>query len=387
MNSVPLGKVAKINPTGNGRQASDSLCSFVPMEAVDDITGLIICKQTRLASEVSKGYTSFREGDVLFAKITPCMENGKVAIADNLKNGYGYGSTEFHVLRAGEEIIPLWIYYYLRQEGVRQHAQRHMTGSAGQQRVPTSFMEELQIPLPLPDEQRRIATILEAADNERRRRLAAMELSNKFLQDVFVQMFGDPVTNPMGWKTIKLSKLGNLDRGRSKHRPRNAPELLGGKYPLVQTGEVANAKRYIRSYSQTYSEFGLKQSKLWPQGTLCITIAANIAKTGILMFDACFPDSVVGFVPYRKSDTEFVQHWFAFVQQHLESTAPESAQKNINLEILRDLDVPVPPETLRDKFAHIVQDYERLYLKQQESARQSEHLFQTFLHRAFNGEL
>jgi len=89
--------------------------------------------------------------------------------------------------------------------------------------------------------------------------------------------------------------VGTLDRGVSKYRPRNAPELLGGPYPLVQTGEVSNCDGYIRSHVSTYSESGLRQSKMWPAGTLCITIAANIAKTGILTFPSCFPDSVVGF--------------------------------------------------------------------------------------------
>src|SRR5690606_38147340 len=99
------------------------------------------------------------------------------------------------------------------------------------------------------------------------------------------------------WEHVPLCELGNLDRGVSKHRPRNEPALLGGPYPLVQTGDVANSEGYIQNHLSTYTELGLKQSKLWPAGTLCITIAANIANTGILTYDACFPDSVVGFVP------------------------------------------------------------------------------------------
>ncbi len=200
-------------------------------------------------------------------------------------------------------------------------------------------------------------------------------------------MFGDPVTNPMGWDIEELGLIGVLDRGRSKHRPRNAPELFGGSYPFIQTGDVANSSGYIKSYKQTYSEQGLKQSKLWSKGTLCITIAANIAKTGILTFDACFPDSIVGFLPHQKTNTDFIQQWFSFIQQNLEDTAPESAQKNINLEILRGLPVPLPPLPLQEKFAQIVQKHERFRTQQREAQRQAEHLFQTLLHRAFRGEL
>lgn len=94
--------------------------------------------------------------------------------------------------------------------------------------------------------------------------------------------------------------MGELAREKSKNRPRNAPELLNGPYPLIQTGDIANAGIYLKEYTQTYSELGLKQSKMWKKGTLCITIAANIAKTSILTFDACFPDSVVAFIPSEK---------------------------------------------------------------------------------------
>ncbi|NEQ51344.1 MAG: hypothetical protein F6K11_14590 [Leptolyngbya sp. SIO3F4] len=252
-----------------------------------------------------------------------------------------------------------------------------------------SMQKAKDIPIPLPplDEQRRIANIAMRADRLRRTRRYGQQLSDTYLQSVFLEMFGDPVSNPKGWEIVKLSKIGVLDRGVSKHRPRNDPTLLGGPYPLIQTGDVANSGGYIRNYHQTYSEIGLKQSKIWSKGTLCITIAANIAKTGILEFDACFPDSVVGFQPGEKTNIEFVQFWFSFLQKILEETAPESAQKNINLEILRDLDIILSPLPLQQKFATIVQRFQRLRSQQQEADRQAEHLFQSILHRAFRGEL
>lgn len=122
----------------------------------------------------------------------------------------------------------------------------------------------------------------------------------------FIEMFGDPVINSKGWEKKKLNELGELSRGKSKHRPRNAPELLGGQYPLVQTGDIASVSIYLKVYTQTYSELGLKKSKMWDKGTLCITIAANIAKTSILTFDAYFPDSVVAFIPNDKTNSMFI---------------------------------------------------------------------------------
>lgn len=184
---------------------------------------------------------------------------------------------------------------------------------------------------------------------------------------------------------LELSDIGKLARGRSKNRPRNAPILYGGKYPFIQTGDITNAEGYIRIYQQTYSELGLKQSKIWQAGTLCITIAANIAKTAVLTFDACFPDSVVGFVPNEKTNVEYVQYWFSFIQKELEESAPESAQKNINLEILRELPIPIPPPALQEQFAGVVARHESLRRRQAESARQAEGLFQSMLSEAFRG--
>jgi len=160
--------------------------------------------------------------------------------------------------------------------------------------------------------------------------------------------------NPMDWEVKSLSELGELNRGISKHRPRNAPELLGGVHPLIQTGEVAAADLYITNYTSTYSDIGLRQSKKWPKGTLCITIAANIAKTAILDFDACFPDSIVGFVPSDKVNQIFIHYWFSFFQKTLEEQAPQLAQKNINLQILRSLKMIVPPIKLQNEFAEFV---------------------------------
>ena len=167
-------------------------------------------------------------------------------------------------------------------------------------------------------------------------------------------MFGDPVLNEMGWEIATLNKVGTIGRGVSKYRPRNASELFGGIYPFIQTGDVANSGNYIVDYHSTYSEFGLKQSKLWDKGTLCITIAANIAKTSILAFDSCFPDSIVGFISGERTNNMFIHYWFSYFQNILESQAPESAQKNINLKILSELKVILPPLSLQNEFADFV---------------------------------
>lgn len=149
------------------------------------------------------------------------------------------------------------------------------------------------------------------------KRKEELSLLDQLVKSRFVELFGDPVSNPYSLPEDTLPNLGKFGRGVSKHRPRNDIKLLGGKYPLIQTGDVANAGLYITSYSSTYSELGLKQSKMWEKGTLCITIAANIAKTAILEFDACFPDSVVGFIGNERTNNIFIHYWFSFFKQSL----------------------------------------------------------------------
>lgn len=248
-------------------------------------------------------------------------------------------------------------------------------------------LKKIKIKVPEIPIQKRIADLLDKADTLRQKDRELLEQYDRLAESVFLEMFGDPVLNNKNWPKLQLSEIGQLDRGVSKNRPRNSPELLGGPYPLIQTGDVANSGGYIKDFNSTYSEKGLKQSKLWKKGTLCITIAANIAKTGILGFDACFPDSIVGFIPSSKTNTAFVQGWFSFFQKILEEGAPESAQKNINLKILRELEIIFPPIDLQSKFARIIQNIEEQKGKMFMGINQSESLFQSLLQKAFRGEL
>ena len=197
---------------------------------------------------------------------------------------------------------------------------------------------------------------------------------------------------PEGWVWATLPQLGELARGKSKHRPRNDPRLFGGTYPFIQTGDVKNSSGKITKFTQTYNEFGLAQSRFWHAGTLCITIAANIADSGLLTFSSCFPDSVVGFIPEKNHcDVRFIEFFMRIAKKDLEKYAPATAQKNINLNILQKLAVPLPPLPEQRR---IVAEIERCLSAADEtektidqSLKHAERLRQSILKKAFEGKL
>jgi type I restriction enzyme S subunit len=166
----------------------------------------------------------------------------------------------------------------------------------------------------------------------------------------------------MTWTPQRLDQLGYLSRGRSRHRPRDAVHLYDGPYPFIQTGDVKHAGLYITEYQQTYSDTGLEQSRLWSAGTLCITIAANIADTAILGFDACFPDSVIGFIPHtRKADARFVKYFFdATIQRRVQQFTQGAAQDNLSIEKLLSIEFPVPSVDVQKRIADILSAYDDL---------------------------
>lgn len=165
----------------------------------------------------------------------------------------------------------------------------------------------------------------------------------------------------MSWDYVTLDMLGDVSRGKSKHRPRNDASLFGGQYPFIQTADVKSADFYINDYTETYNEKGLAQSKLWKSGTLCITIAANIADTAILGIDACFPDSIMGFVPYDGvSDVRFVKYSFDLLQKNMKQISQGTAQDNLSWEKLSTFKFPAPHIDIQRKIADYLSAYDDL---------------------------
>jgi len=160
---------------------------------------------------------------------------------------------------------------------------------------------------------------------------------------------------------FKLDQLGSLARGKSRHRPRNDPSLYGGLWPFFQTGDVKEAELYLRNFTQTYNEVGLAQSKLWPVGTLCITIAANIAETAILGIPGCFPDSIVGFIPDpKKSDARFIKYFIETLKIGMQNASKGTTQDNLSVDKLMTFDFVVPNVEEQRRIASILSAYDDL---------------------------
>ena len=323
------------------------------------------------------------QGDIVFARTG--ATTGKSYLVQNPPQDAVFASYLIRLrLKPGAD--PSYVAHFFRSTDYWHQITTFSEGVA-QPGVNATKLKQIDVPLPSVEEQQRIAAVLDAADELRTKRRQALAKLDTLTQAIFIDMFGNPVVNPAGYEVGRLTHLGSLNRGLSKHRPRNDPALLGGQWPLIQTGDVANSSGYIDSYSSTYSELGLRQSQLWPTGTLCITIAANIAKTGILQMDACFPDSVVGFAASHSDDNEYVRALLNFLQPILEANAPESAQKNINLKVLRELPIPIPSSPERAKFAGLIHDLNGQRRLLEEDGVRLDTLFASLQQKAFNGEL
>jgi type I restriction enzyme, S subunit len=256
-------------------------------------------------------------------------------------------------------------------------------------------LQEFQIPLPpLPEQQGIVAILNEAFEgidaavaNAEKNLTNARELFESYLNNVFTQ-------KGVGWIQKSLRDIAiDFGRGKSKHRPRNDPTLYDGPYPFIQTGDVRNCEHIIEVSTQTYNENGLAQSKLWPKGTICITIAANIAETGILRFDACFPDSIIGIVVDDAVTTnDFVEYLLQSLKSHIKQKGKGSAQDNINLATFENELFPFPPtldeqKTIVETLNALSETTQRLEAISQQKLVALAELKQSILQKAFSGEL
>ena len=358
------------------------------MEKVSE-DGAIDVSNLLAFEDISSGLTLFEQGDVLFAKITPCMENGKGAYVATLPTQYAFGSTEFHVLRPSPQVDAKFLYYATFNPVYRAYAAENMTGAAGQKRVSSRFLKDTRLFLPETCEQKRIAAYLDASCRAIDAAMAAKRRQIEVLDELLNSIIHQAVTRginldtkmkpsgldwlseiPEHWQERQIKRMCSLVRGQFTHRPRNDPALYDGPYPFVQTGDITSAKKYIITYSQTLNELGLSASKMFPRGTLVMSIAANIGDVAILDFEACFPDSMIGMIPGHKTNLDFLYYLMRAMKGIMLRSAVLSTQLNLNYVRIGTNFAPFPPKKEQEDIA------EYLDAKEQEALAVKETLYQ-----------
>lgn len=284
-----------------------------------------------------------------------------------------------------------FVFYFLQTPLFKRVFANKVAGLIGG--VSTSKLKNMSIAYPPLKEQKKLVRQLDTlfVEIDTQKQIAQKKLQNA--KELFESELNKLFAENTGWEYKKLSEIAiDFGRGKSKHRPRNDKCLYDGPYPFIQTGDIRNSKHYITSYTQTYNETGLAQSKLWPKGTLCITIAANIAETGILDFDACFPDSVIGGTfDNSRTSVYFVEYLLQSFKSVLQAKGKGSAQDNINLGTFENQFFPFPDKSVQDSIVQRLDtlreqthELEQIYTQQ---LADLDELKQSILKKAFNGEL
>lgn len=380
--TVALGDVCRViagqSPKGKHYNKEGNGVAFY--QGKKDFGAVYINPPTVWTTEVTKLAS---KGDILMSVRAPVgpvnFSNDEVCIGRGLA-----------AIQHNSKINRFYLFYYFLK------IQNELVGSSGAvfNSINKSQIESLRIPLPPLLIQEKIVAKLDAIFAEIDKAIVAAEANVKNAEALFQSYLTEIFEcTDEEWELKTLSDISSyMGRGKSKHRPRNDEKLFGGKYPFIQTGDVRNSNMYVTSYTQTYNELGLRQSKLWPANTVCITIAANIAEVAILGFDACFPDSVIGVIPDQKqTNSEFLFFMLLYAQKKIKSFSKGSAQENINLATFENMHFKIPSI---DNQIQIVEQLNHLKLLASNVINAKLNkiisltaLKQSILQQAFNGEL
>jgi type I restriction enzyme, S subunit len=398
---TPLGSVAEINPRRTPiERADDEPTSFVPMEAVDEVQG-VAEPILRPYGEIKRGYTAFQDDDVLFAKITPCMQNGKQAIATGLTDGIGFGTTEFHVVRAGEDVLPSWLHRFLRRPSIRGRAAEAFTGAVGQQRVPPDFLRCIPIPLPPLAEQRRVADRLDEAMAEvtgarmavDRQAQDCSRLKSALIEEVLggrAIATNDPAEQPgKGW--IALSGVARLESGHTPSRKR--PEWWGGNVPWIALPDIRAFDGITAEVtSETINELGLANSsaRLLPEGTVVLSRTASVGFVTVMGKPMATSQDFVNWVPGPKLRSWYLAYALIGAPDYLRGLSSGAVHKTIYMPTLKSLHIRLPSLHAQDRMvkriqaAHSIADEARKFVEAQSTALDA--LPASLLSAAFRGE-
>lgn len=395
--TAKLAEIAEINPRfdRSGFTNPAEVVTFVPMAQVSEVSGAITSEDHRPLGELLKGFTPFADRDVLVAKITPCFENGKIAHA-RISRRAGFGSTEFHVVRAdAQRLDDRFLFHFLRQPLIRVQGEKRMTGSGGQRRVPKAFLENLDVPIPPLAEQRRIAAILDKANTLRAKRREAIAKLDQLLQSVFLDMFGDPVSNPKKWSVRPIAELAEVLRDgpfgsnlKSSHYVPRGVRVVRlqniGVWKFLDEDAAYISEKHFQSLPRNHCSAGdvLIGTLGDPNLRACILpphLSPALNKADCLMFRVDKATAVAEYVCGLVNSPSLLRG--------AQSLALGQTRLRISMGRLKELRVPVPPLERQKFFASAIAKIDEEKRLLQQSVGQLEAFFLSLQHRAFSGTL
>lgn len=387
---VSLGEVAEINPHSD-TPSPDGEVSFVGMADLDSLSARTSVGVTRAFSQVSKGYTVFCNGDILVAKITPCFENNKIGQAQ-LCHKIGVGSTEFHVLRPGDQLDDRYLLHFLRQDGVRRRGEMRMTGSAGQRRVPAAFLRDLQIPLPSLDEQRRLSAILEQAQRLTERYQTMTAHFDELIAAIFASIVEGPDIPRQSLRSLgvdfKSGKniIGSAQDSHPINRVIKVSAVSSGVFDPVES------KPLPQTYRPPDDHRIHKGDILFGRASGSIDLLGATAVVDQECADLFLPDKVwrLTIFPEQMTTREFIlgvlrsSDFRAFVRHHASGAA---GVRNIGKSTVLSYQAPVPCASAQQIYSDRVVAIRKQMQKTSRAATIAAELFKTLQSRAFSGQL
>lgn len=387
---VKLGAACYINPRlpKNTDQTQD--VSFLSMSSIS-AKGKITGQETRALSVTKKGFTYFERGDILLAKITPCFENGKAVLTSELENPVGYGSTEFHVLRPVKgKSVGKYLFYLVWNDDFRFQGQHAMIGAAGQKRISANFLNDYLIPLPPLTEQQKIAAILDAADSLRQKDQQLIDHYTTLSQSLFLEMFGDPLTNQKDWPSKDLSDLSTSQLG--KMLSKKAKQNISPRKYLRNANVRWRCFDLSDVYEMDFNKLEIKKFDL-NQGDLLVCEGGEVGRCAIWRNNLkdCYFQKALHRVRVNNDflTPEYLQEYFFWMARlgGLNASISEVTFSHLTAEKLKKLKVPLPPIGLQNQFAERIQAIEAQKQQAQACLEKSNDLFNSLLQKAFKAEL
>lgn len=388
---MSLSDLAEFDPSAprNGVLSTDTEVAFLPMAGLDSDEVVVMPSETRALCEVMTGFTYFQNGDVLVAKITPCFENGKTAEV-NMTFKHGFGSTEFHVIRADRsQLIPRYLVHFLRQSWVRDMGQRRMTGSAGQRRVPRAFLKELSIPVPPLSEQERIAGILDKADRIRRKPEQSVAEANALIRSVFLERFGDPLTNQRGLPKARIKAFGAVVTGNTPSRS-NA-DNFGTAIEWIKSDNINTPNHFLTSAEEYLSETGRILGRTAPAGSTLVTCIAGspsvIGNAALADREVAFNQQINAVIPNETTDPYFLYCQFLVGKRLIQANSTNSMKGMVSKGKFQEIEFLKPSQGEQKDFGDFFKRAVGMTGQLREACAKGRELFESLSTRAFRGEL